>query len=185
MANRNMFRTMVSMQAHDYASAFAASVGKMRLAPADYAPELTAPDGVSTGGGVQALQHIRLVPQKQGFSPLLIGHAHPVDKTAELRSFEYVDLAHQQRFKQPVQLDREQYQQFLQAARNFLEVLQVTVVHAGPPADLYVKPMSVRPPPAPSSSNSGIIALVVGVFFLLLAAAVLIAFFVWRSKMGT
>ena len=35
---------------------------KVRIAPGDYAPDLMAPQGPSTAGGVQAMQHLRLVP---------------------------------------------------------------------------------------------------------------------------
>ena len=39
----------------------------------DYVVELLAPEGVSTGGGKQALQHLRLRPRRPGFSVIVAG----------------------------------------------------------------------------------------------------------------
>jgi hypothetical protein len=55
-------RTQIAMQALDFASVFNVVIGPERLAGSPgYRVEMSAPDGPSTGGGKQALQHVKLV----------------------------------------------------------------------------------------------------------------------------
>jgi hypothetical protein len=82
---------------------------KLRLTPGDYVPELTVPDELSTGDGLRAQQRLRLVPQREGHPTLVFGGVNMKDKTAELRSFLYIDTAHRKRFKKSVPLNRDEY----------------------------------------------------------------------------
>src|SRR4051812_48796568 len=111
--NRNL-RTRFAIQALDFSEAFNAGLGTQVLAPGSYKPQMTAPEGQSTGGGVQAMQHIRLVSSSPGVPVLVVGSANQPGGVAELRSFEYVDAVHRERFGNPVALDRHQYDEFLQ-----------------------------------------------------------------------
>jgi hypothetical protein len=130
MMVRSALRTQFSMQASTLADSFRETVGRLRVAPHGYGPDMTAPEGQSTGGGVQAMQHLRLVPPEPNLPTILVGHANQRDRAAELRTWEHVDAIYRERFKQSVPLDPAAYQEFLQSAQGFLAAcgLRVTVV---------------------------------------------------------
>ncbi len=136
MSRRAALQTYHAIQASDLASAFNEAMRRISLVPGDYAAELTAPEGPSTAGGVQAMQHVRLAPRQQGFPTLVVGHASNTDMTAELRTYDHVDAVHRQRFKRPLALDRARYEEFLSLAKAILEALQFRTKLAGPTADL-------------------------------------------------
>ena len=56
-----MLQTQYSARATDLAESFRSTLGRMTVGPYGYRPDMTAPEGVSTGGGVQAMQHLRLL----------------------------------------------------------------------------------------------------------------------------
>lgn len=95
--------------------------------------EMTAPEG-STGGGVQALQHIRLVPEGGKGRTFVVGNANRLQRLAELRSLAYVDRVSMDRFGEPTGLDPAEYAHFLAGAGQFLEMfgLSVTLVNVPP-----------------------------------------------------
>jgi hypothetical protein len=170
-----LLRTQFTAQAHGFAATFSASLGKMRLAPANYVPELTVPEGQSTGGGAQALQRLRLVPQMPGYPTLVIGGVNQKEGTAELRTYEHVDAIHRQRFKRPVPLERAAYEGFLGMASNFFGVMRLRVTMVPAPAVLEASSPDV-PAVRPSGGGGGVIVAIVA---LLLAAAVIAAVVVW------
>ncbi len=130
-------QTRHTVQAHELADAVNAGLQSMSLAPGAYVGELTAPEGQSTAGGVQSLQHLRLVPRTPGFPTLVVGMANHVTGAADVRSFAYVDAVYQARFGTTVPLDRAAYDEFLSAATSLLEVVQLKVaVVDAPRADL-------------------------------------------------
>lgn len=133
---REALQTFHAIKASDLASAFNDAMKRMVIAPGDYVPELTAPEGPSTGGGVQAMQRLRLVPRLAGFPTLVVGHANHAEGKAELRSFEHLAAMHRQRYKRPLALDRTAYEAFLPLAQNFLEALRLQTTVTGPSADL-------------------------------------------------
>src|SRR5262245_37271231 len=92
--------------------------GKKRLdGRVTYTPELSFPDGESTGGGKQALQHVKLVPESG--ATLVIGTANVVDKSCELRTFRHMDELHRQRFKgRPFRADPAKYDQLIEELRG-------------------------------------------------------------------
>ena len=134
--NGRDLRTRFAVRALDFAETFNAGLGALSLQPGAYQPQLTTPDGPSTGGGVQAVQHVRLVAARQGFPSILVGSANQRSGTAELRSFAYIDAVHRQRWKRPVPLDRNDYEDFVHAAQNFFESNQLLVTIAAPSAGL-------------------------------------------------
>jgi hypothetical protein len=134
--SRASLQTFHALQASDLAAALNDALKKVRIAPGDYTPELTEPQGPSTVAGVQAMQHLRLVSAQPGLPTLLVGHANRTDGKAELRTFEYIDAIHRERFRQPLNLDREQYDQFLNLAKMVLGALHLQTTVVGPPPDL-------------------------------------------------
>lgn len=169
--NGRELRTRFAVRALDFAETFNAGLGALSLQPAAYQPQLTAPVGNSTGGGVQAVQHVRLISARQGVKPILVGNTNQRSGTAELRSFEYVDAVHRERWKRPVPLDRGDYEDFLQAAKNFFEANQLLVTIAEP-SDALVR--GAQSDASEGAASSRAIVIVIGVVTGLVVAAVAI-----------
>jgi hypothetical protein len=114
--------TMFASKAVGLAEMFNYAMAKHRLdGPVGYVAQLSAPDGPSTEGGKQALQHVKLVPEGGG-PTLVIGSAHLVEQTAELRTYAAVDDMHRQRFKgSPFQADQGAYDALLDRIRAFFD----------------------------------------------------------------
>jgi hypothetical protein len=149
VAHRRTLQTLFSVKANDLADSFRMTVGRMRVGPHAYAPDLTAPDGVSTGGGVQALQHLRLLPPQPNMPTLVVGHVNQRDGAAELRTFDHLDAICRERFKQGPPFEPGHYAQLLDTMQSFLSACGLRVALAGPPADLTWRPAqggSVAPP---------------------------------------
>jgi hypothetical protein len=119
--------TAFAGQAIGLADLFRYGFGKKRLDGAvSYTPELSSPDGESTGGGKQALQHVKLVPDSG--ATLVIGTANVVDKSCELRTFRHMDDVHRQRFKgRPFEADQAMYDQLIEELRAFFAGQHFTV----------------------------------------------------------
>ncbi len=132
---RAQLQTHHAIQATDLAAAMNDAMKKVRIAPGDYAPELMAPQGPSTAGGVLAMQHLRLVPGQAGEPTLVVGHANHAEGKAELRTFDYVDAVYRQRFRRPLVLDRAAYDAFLALAEQLFVALHLKTTVVGPPAD--------------------------------------------------
>jgi hypothetical protein len=133
--------------------------------------EMTAPEA-STGGGVQALQHIRLVPPANDKSShtFVVGNANRIGRVAELRSLEYIDRVSLERFGERTGFDAGQYATFITAATQFLESFGLTVTHATRAVSLRPAGMSPAEKPAPRARL--IVALVVVWSLALLAIGV-------------
>jgi hypothetical protein len=121
--------TAFAGQAVGLAELFKYGFGKKQLeGPVTYGAELSAPEGGSTGGGKQPLQHIKLVPLTGPGHTLVIGTANIVDKSCELRTFRHMDDVHRQRFKgQPFTTDPAKYAAFLEELRAFFAAQHYTV----------------------------------------------------------
>ncbi|MBV9946386.1 MAG: hypothetical protein JOZ69_06035 [Myxococcales bacterium] len=129
-------QTVNALRASDLAAALNEALQKVRIPPGDYAPELTAPEGPSTAGGVQAMQHLRLVPYDKAQPTLVVGHANHADGKAELRTYEHMEALHRQRFQRDLALDRTHYDAFLGFAKQLFESLRLQTSLVGPPAEL-------------------------------------------------
>jgi hypothetical protein len=145
--------TMFAGMAFGLAELFKHSVGKQRLkGDVSYSVELSAPEGESTAGGKQALQHVKLVPDGAG-PTLVIGTANAVEKLAELRTYKHVDEMHRQRFKgAPFDVNLGDYDMLVDACRKFFTDYKYTVTVVEAPA----KPVPAaaapsRPMPAVAS----------------------------------
>ncbi len=137
--DKSNLRTQFSIKASSLADSYRSTVGRLRVGPHGYSPDMTAPDGQSTGGGVQALQHLRLLPPQPNMPTLLVGHANQKEGSAELRTWEHVDALCRERFKQGAPLDPAQYEQFLQSAQGFLAACGLRVAVAPTPEELVLR----------------------------------------------
>ena len=133
--SRTSLQTFHAIQASDLAAAMNEALQKVRIAPGDYAPELMAPQGPSTAGGVQAMQHLRLVARQAGQPTLVVGYANHAEGKAELRTYDYVGAVYRQRYHRPLDLDRAAYDAFLGFAKQVFSALHLQTTIVGPPAD--------------------------------------------------
>jgi hypothetical protein len=137
---RAALQTYHAIQATDLAVAFNAALKRVRIVPGDYVAELTEPAGPSTAGGIQAMQHIRLVPGQPGHPTLVVGHANHAEEKAELKTYEHLDTVHKRRFRRPLAIDRRQYEDFLGLAKQILEALHLKTTVAEAPLDFESSP---------------------------------------------
>ena len=113
-------RTAFAMQALSLAETFNLMLQAERVkGPVSYRVELSAPEGMSTAGGKQATQHVKLVPEGGG-TTIVAGSANQAESWAELRTFEHLKLLHAQRFKgAEIPLNRVQYNELLEKLKAF------------------------------------------------------------------
>jgi len=163
-----MLQTQFSVRATDLAETYRNSLGRIRVGPHGYSPDMTEPDGPSTGGGVQAMQHLKLVPPQPNMPTLVVGYVNQRDGTAELRTLHYVDTMCRERFKQGAPLDPTQYANFVRTAHAFLGALGMRVSMASPPAELADRLQGDSAGAAPPKSGATTFAVIV--LLLLLGA---------------
>jgi hypothetical protein len=113
-------RTAFAMQALSLAETFNIMLQAERVkGPVTYRVELSAPEGMSTAGGKQATQHVKLIPEGGG-NTIVAGSANQAEKWAELRTFEHLKVLHAQRFKgAEIPLNRVQYNELLEKVKHF------------------------------------------------------------------
>jgi hypothetical protein len=134
-------RTMFAMQANALALQFNDMFGEVTIPPG-YWVDMTAPDGPSTGGGVQTLQHLRLHAPAPG-PILLMGSLDSGEMKVTLRTFAYMlRLAQQRRFI--LNVDPPGYTELVSRIRKLYEALHFIVVIEDVP---NVEPIEVRPAP--------------------------------------
>jgi hypothetical protein len=166
---RGPLQTQHAIQATELAAACNDALKKVRIEPGAYAVQMTAPEGPSTAGGIQAMQHLKLVPGAAGYPTLVFGHANHAEGRAELRTYEHLDAIHRQRFKRPLVLDRARYDECLALAQHVLDALHLQTSITGPPADLPEEPLS-----GPRERGRSRIAVAIIVAIALAAAALAI-----------
>jgi hypothetical protein len=157
-------RTAFAMQAMTLAETFNLMLQAERVkGPVTYRVELSAPDGMSTAGGKQATQHIKLVPEGGG-TTIVAGSANQAENWAELRSFEHLKLLHAQRFRgAEIPLNRVQYNELLDKLRAFFaDKVQVRTAEM---------PRDVAPTAPQTSGASGSLIIVLVIAAALAAAA--------------
>lgn len=101
--------------------------------------ELTAPQGMSTGGGKQALQHLRMRARRPGYSVLVGGTVNPVEKVAELRDYAHMCMMHEVRFNRRLEITESEWEQFLRKAEVVLREAEVRCDRVGPTKDLVAQ----------------------------------------------
>jgi len=102
----------------------------------DYVVELLAPEAQTTGGGKQRLQHLRLRPRRQGYAEVIAGSVNPIEKHAELRTFEHAFLVHEVRSKKALEITPQEWEQLLRKAEAFLQLANIESARVGPSPDL-------------------------------------------------
>jgi hypothetical protein len=118
-------RTEFSMRAHNMSEIFRAHYVNFRIGGAvQYAIDLSAPEGPSTGGGAHAVQHLRLIPAAgvTAQTPILpLGTVAQTTLTAQLRTYDHVGqtLANRVRGAQ-LAFAREPYDGLMGEIRAFL-----------------------------------------------------------------
>jgi hypothetical protein len=124
LMTRGEVRTTFALQATALSAQFNELFGTFKIPPG-YVADLTAPDGPSTGGGVQALQHIRL-RGPDGGPPLLMGSIDPSQMKAVVRTFRH--LARQAAGRSgTLTLDEKAYDAFCDRVKKFYEGMHFVI----------------------------------------------------------
>lgn len=177
----NIKRTQFAQAAFDYSTYFAATFANTRIGGGCVRrPHLVAPEGMSTSGGKLVRQHITLRPEVDGFAVLTIGAVDVSKGVATLRTYAYLQRAHQARFgSRPFDLDGAGYQNFFSQAQEFF-------ARQGMRVDFESE--AAVPPPAPTaqkpSNTKTIILALVAVFALGMLALIAIGGFVYIRYYG-
>ncbi|MFT3774287.1 MAG: hypothetical protein QM820_53675 [Minicystis sp.] len=154
--------TQVAAKAVSLAELFDARFEHGLDGPVRWRVELSAPDGPSTAGGKQVLQHIKLVPA-DGSPAVVIGSANTIRQTAEIRTFDHIAALYAQRFKGAhIPIDVTRFQELSQALATFFRAMKMTVTFA----DARSAGLSAPPPPGAARSYTAIIV-AAGVAFAL------------------
>jgi hypothetical protein len=131
-------RTQFAMKALDMSEMFQVTFGDFRLSGGvSRRPELTVPEGQSTGGGAKAVQSITLIPEDAAAGVLVAGTVNGAANTAELRGYPYLEATYKMRFHgKRLDIPMGSYQKFLEQAKTFLEnhAYKVSVVNQLPDA---------------------------------------------------
>lgn len=136
-----------------------------------WAVELTQPQGPSTGGGQQALQHLRMRPRRGGFSVLVAGAVNPIAKLADLRDYDHMAVMHEVRHRQPLQITRQEWEQFLRKAEVVLNAGGIQSMRTPPPHELLDQRRSMQ-----RVSQKAVVAFVViSILALIVAWRVVVA----------
>jgi hypothetical protein len=162
-------RTAFALAAVEFANFFKEQLGDLQIgASTPYQPSLTIPEGMSTAGGAQPIQHLTLQPTRPGAPPLTVGWVNRRGWTAQIRTFACLDAMHRQRFpNRRFDLDAASYQAFLERAKAFLEGQGMTVqLETSPPAALSGRP------PAGGGSSQGLLVMILGIVVGFIGVAV-------------
>lgn len=119
-ADADALRTRLARKFVSLADSVTESFRDFAIGAGAWAIELTAPQGMSTGGGKQALQHLRLRPRRQGYSVLVGGTVNQVERRAELRDDEHITTMHEVRLRSALEISRQEWEQFLRKAEVVL-----------------------------------------------------------------
>jgi len=135
-------RTQFAQRGLDFAQLFNARFRNTSIV--GYSAALREPDGVSTGGGKQATQHIVLVSAVQGAMSFTVGNVNLATKTAKLRNYECMATLHRQRFRgHELFLDPAQYQELFNQILSMMKKQGLMVE------------IETRPPEVAPSSREG------------------------------
>ncbi len=149
MADEKNRHTVFAAQAIGLADMFKMMFAKVKLegsGAASYVLELSTPEGESTGGGKQALQHIRLAPEGGG-ATLSAGSVNTVDKKAEMRTFSHMATLFADRFKgAEFPIDKGRYEEVLAKLQTFFtnQRYQIVMVELARRSESQVAPSALR-----------------------------------------
>lgn len=167
-------RTVFAQQGFDFSSLFTIQFARLKVAGGcTRTPQLNAPQGDSTGGGKQSIQHITLNPEHAGFPPLTVGWVNVAGKSAQLRTYVCLQKMHTSA-KRQFDLEPTSYQQFFDNAKSFLAQQGMQVhIEMEPPA-----PISAGGNDSGSGLGIKVFILVAGLFLLLAIVVALLVVFV-------
>ncbi len=183
MASAKYKYTLVAQKAASLADLFASQFDKGLDGAVRFRVELAAPDGPSTAGGKQALQHIKLLPEAGG-PAIVIGSANAPRMLAEVRTFEHIAVLYAQRFHgAAIPVDITRYYELGQAIATFFRAMGMQVTFVEQDGAVSVAPgqvSSLAPPSmgslrAPAAPRAGarlwvaVAALVAGLVVLAVA----------------
>lgn len=120
--------TAFAGQAIQLADIFRMFVGQQPVAGTDVRPFVAAlmtPDGPSTGGGVQALQHITFSRDGRSF---VVGSLDPKVASVELRGYATIAQQYNERFGDPMPISVTEYEAFTKRVRAFCQTKQLVLV---------------------------------------------------------
>jgi hypothetical protein len=161
--------TQVAAKAVSLAELFDARFEQGLQGPVPFRVELSAPEGPSTAGGKQSLQHIKLVPAVSG-PAIVIGTASTTRQAAEIRTYDHLAALYAQRFKGArIPVDVTKYQELSQNLATFFRAMKMGVTFAD------ASGAGLAAPPAPSSAGRTAFAAFIGV----LVGLVFVAFGYW------
>jgi len=150
VAEANPKYTVVAAKAFSLAEIFAASFERGLDGPVHFKVELSAPEGPSTAGGKQALQHIKLVPDGGG-PATVIGSADTTRGVAEIRTFDHVAALYAQRFRgTQIPVEPARFNELAQALTNFFKSMNMKVSFA----ELAEGPLAGRQSQAPAVAST-------------------------------
>ena len=101
--------------------------------------ELTAPEGMSTAGGKQAMQALKMRPKRQGYPPLVAGFVDPVNGSAELRDYPHICLVHELRWRESLEITEGEWEQLLRRTETVLKAANIRAVRTPPDPELLAE----------------------------------------------
>lgn len=138
--------TQVAAKAASLSELFDARFERGLDGPVHFKVALAAPDGPSTAGGKQALQHLKLVPDGGG-PAVVIGSANTTRMAAEIRTYEHIAALYAQRFRgAKIPVDVTRYYELGQALATFFRAMRMTVTFA----ELNGGAVATMAPPKPA-----------------------------------
>ncbi len=157
-------RTQFAMAAVDLAGLFNTTFSTKSFQ--GYRPKLTEPEGQSTGGGVQSLEHITLLSESDG-NAMVVGSVNSLERKVSLRAYPQVAQQFEKRY--PGRAFDFQPNQFQDLQNGFQEFFQTQAFEVS--IEAARAPAAPTAPAAASSSKAGLIIGAVSVILLALAAA--------------
>jgi hypothetical protein len=138
-------RTRLARKFTTLADAVTEGFAEFRIGAGSFGVELTAPEGMSTAGGKQRLQHMRLRPRRPGYPTLIGGSVDAESRYAELRDYAYLEITYALRSKKSVEVTPAEWEQFLRKAEVELDRHGIETVRVGPTKELLAQYKATRP----------------------------------------
>ena len=94
---------------------------------------------MSTAGGKQATQSLKMRPKRQGYAPLVAGFVDPVNNSAELRDYQHICLVHELRWHKPLEITEGEWEQLLRKTETVLKGANIRAVRTPPDQELLAE----------------------------------------------
>jgi hypothetical protein len=129
-------RTRLARRFTTLADEVTEAFGELQIGAGWWVVELTAPGGMSTGGGKQMLQYLRLRPKRHGHVVLVGGVVNSITKTADLRDHAHMDTIYRARFGRALEITAAEWEQFLRRAELVLRHKEIRTARVAAPREL-------------------------------------------------